>query len=147
MGCTGSKLNPKICLSEEAAWIKSVQKYCAPGSSSSGFQEHDSRNTFGFIDVESDTKENVEGGAQCGNVHWTDSLEILVIILVGLFLVRLLYFWYVNKQNRTQKANIMAMASLMNAGMMAGVPSVITQPPLQAALGHSRWHMQKLMEQ
>ena len=148
MGCTRSKLNPKICLSEEAAWIKSVQKYCAPGSSShSGFQEHDSRNTFGLINVESDIKENVQGGAACGKVYWMDLLEIVVIILVGLFLVRLIYVWYMNSKKRARKVTVMQMSSLMNANMMAGLPSVISQPPLQATPGHNWCQMAKLMEQ
>ena len=91
MGCTQLKLNPKICLSEEAAWNKSVQKHCATGSSSSGFQEQNSRSTYSLINVESDNKENIQGDSQCGGIHWTDSLEIVVIILVVLFLKRFLY--------------------------------------------------------
>ena len=148
MGCMRFKFNPKICLSEEDAWIKLVQKYCATGRSfHSEFQEHDSRNTFGLINVESDTRENFQGGAACRKVHWMDSIEILVIILVGLFLVRLLYVWYVNKQKRARKATVMQMSSFMNANMMAGVPIVISQPPLQAKPGHGRGQIQKLMKQ
>ena len=34
--------------------------------------------------MESDNKENFQGDSQCGGIHWTDYLEIVVIILVVL---------------------------------------------------------------
>ena len=142
MGSTRSSLNPSIHKTEEAAWIKSVKKFCANGRSSSGFQEHNSKSIYGLINVESHTKENFQGDSKCGGIHWTDSLEIVVIILVVLFLHGLVYVWYVRKQHRARQSNMLAMSNMM----MTGAPSLLPQPPLQAVPGHSRWQVNKFMD-
>ena len=97
MGCERSKLNPHICLSEEAAWLEKMRQQCVDISRNS----KTSNVNVGLFNYNSTVNDMSNSQRTCHcNRDWKSEIPEIILLIVVLLFVYYLYRKYKEHKKR-----------------------------------------------
>ena len=129
MGCQRSKFNKLICVSQEEAWLKEMglvrESECNQGRNSESFSDNSKALNIGLINVKKDAETENSYSGWTSSIHWTDYLEILLVVFVVIVAIKMLVVWM---RKKNMKKKVEKMEDLKNV-LSQQQPQTIPQPP------------------
>ena len=99
MGCKCSKLNPEICLKDEAAWLEKMRQQCHALSQTPRTNNYN----VGLFNVDSTSNSMTTNENPC-SCSWNWHSELPVIILLAVVVLFVVYFWRKYREHKWRRA-------------------------------------------
>ena len=104
MGCQRSKFNKNICRNKEEDWLKEVGlmriEECnqCKGGNAETFKDNSNLYNIGLVNLKEDTETTTSYSGWASSIHWTDGLELLLIVIVIMVAIKKLVTWMRKKK-------------------------------------------------
>ena len=107
MGCQCSKFNKLICVSQKEAWLKDMGlvretecNQCKSGNAEN-FSDNSKSFNIGLVNMKEDAETTTSYSGWTSSIHWTDGLEIQLVVIVAMVAIKKLVSWM--RQKKMQK--------------------------------------------
>ena len=104
MGCQRSKFNKLICVSQEEAWLKEVGlmritecNQCKSGNAET-FSDNSNLYNIGLVNLKEDAETTTSYSGGASSIHWSDGLELLLVLIVTMVAIKKLGSWMRKKK-------------------------------------------------
>ena len=116
-------------MNQEEAWLKVMglvrESECNQCKNSESFSDNSKALNIGLINVKEDAETENTYSGWTSSIHWTDYLEILLVVFVVIVAIKMLVVWM---RKKNMKKKVEKMEDLKNV-LSQQQPQTIPQPP------------------